>query len=726
MSAFDKLAPFIQDYIYKNRWQELREIQVAACDVIFNTENNLLLATPTASGKTEAAFLPVITQLHKNPSASVGVLYIAPLKALINDQFTRMEELLEQAYIPVTKWHGDASQTAKNKLLKKPSGVMQITPESLEAMLMKRKLSVVALFSDLRFIIIDEVHNFIQSDRGVQLSSVLERIQALIQKKPRRIGLSATLGDFEIAEKWLSSGTGKKCETPRIDADRRKASLMLTHYYTNSKTPDDETWTPFYDFLYSITRGKKSIIFSNSRSEVETNINRLKLIAESKKERDVFHVHHGNISSEIREYAEHRMRSADSFAVTGATVTLELGIDLGDLERIVQTGSPHSVSSLAQRLGRSGRRSGVSKMCFVFSEDLPAMGRPFYKTINWQLIKCIALIELYRENWLEPLRISKFPYNILAHQTLSVLYGYGDAEPKILAQKLLGTETFSHINQDDYRKLLRHMLEIKLLEKTPEGKLMIGAKGEWLTNSFEFYSVFENVTEFSVRENEREIGTLYRPLPVGEKFVLSGSAWEVTEVDFDKRAIYVKYVGGKSSVNWEGTGPTQQHTKVLKKMRDVLVSSDSYGYLSASAAARLEEIRATVRMVGVFQKTSQPDIVNVSPNRYLIFPWLGTRALNALKLKLAEKGFEVLGNDSTDVMLMVAADNPGAIEKALNAFKTDSTDQNLLKIPDDIPNFGKYSDCVPPALAKKQFLDDWVDFDELRRELRGTEAIGSV
>ncbi|MDR1066911.1 MAG: DEAD/DEAH box helicase [Clostridiales bacterium] len=216
MNAFEKLAPFIQDYIYRDNWKELREVQVAACDVIFNTDSNLLIATPTASGKTEAAFLPVITELYNKPSNSVGVLYIAPLKALINDQFVRIEKLLEEAYIPVTKWHGDSSQSLKNKLLKDPKGIVQTTPESLEAMLMKSSQRIIKLFSDLRFIIIDEAHNFIGEDRGVQLVSVLERLQNLIGLIPRRIGLSATLGDITVAEDWLNSGTKRACVTPSV------------------------------------------------------------------------------------------------------------------------------------------------------------------------------------------------------------------------------------------------------------------------------------------------------------------------------------------------------------------------------------------------------------------------------------------------------------------------------------------------------------------------------
>ena len=200
MNVFNRLAPFIQDFIYQNKWEELRANQVAACEIIFDTDQNLLLSSGTASGKTEAAFLPVLTELYEHPSSSVGVLYISPLKALINDQFKRLEQLLLDSNIPVTKWHGDASMTQKNKLVKYPEGILQITPESLESLITNKRGACLSMFSDLRFVIIDEVHHFMRDARGIQLLCVLERLMKLTGVNPRRIGLSATLGDVSLAK----------------------------------------------------------------------------------------------------------------------------------------------------------------------------------------------------------------------------------------------------------------------------------------------------------------------------------------------------------------------------------------------------------------------------------------------------------------------------------------------------------------------------------------------
>ncbi|MCL1995617.1 MAG: DEAD/DEAH box helicase [Defluviitaleaceae bacterium] len=725
MSVFEKLAPFIQNYIYYQGWESLKEIQVAACDVIFNSDSNLLIATPTASGKTEAAFLPIITELYNKPPDSVGLLYIAPLKALINDQFIRIEELLQEAHIPVTKWHADASQSKKQKLLKDSiGGVLQITPESLEAMLMTRKQNIVTLFSDLRFIVIDEVHNFLGQDRGIQLSCIMERIQTLTGNIPRRVGLSATIGNLSVAEDWLCAGTNKKCITPKVGAERRRARIMLDHFYTlpeaqgtnkeiekTEKTKKiEESWLAYYESIYNLVKGKKSIVFANSRKEVERNIVNLKELAEKKRERDVFFVHHGSISASNREYAEEQMKNADLPIVTGATVTLELGIDLGDLDRIVQTGCPHSVSGLAQRLGRSGRRSGISEMSFVFNEEIPTENNDWYKNINWQLVKCIALIELYRENWLEPTNIEKYPFSMLFHQTMSFLFSNGEASPGFLAQTILNLSVFHHISQEDYKELLRFMLENGHIERTATGGLLIGHRGEQLTNHYSFFAVFETPIEYSVRDKSHKIGTLSDPMPPDTTFVLAGKTWTVTELDMAHKVIYVKSAKGKPPTVWHGSGFDFEHTKVLQKMKSIIASNTTYPYLTNSAKMRLEEIRTIIRQMGILDTK----FFSLAPNTYGFFPWLGTKGQNALCFALtailAESSIE------NDRWPMIIAKNV-THKKLLNALELLSTKTitiNDLAIPEELPIMGKFGEYIPQNLLRKQFIDKYIDITEIQ------------
>ena len=240
MSVFDRYAPFIQDYIYRNQWQTLRGIQVAAADVIFNTDENLLLTASTASGKTEAAFFPIISLFYEDPPQSVGCIYVGPLKALINDQFLRLNDLCAEADIPVWHWHGDVSQNHKSKLMKNPSGILQITPESLEALLLKKHSVIPKLFHDLRFIVIDEVHSMLRGDRGGQTLCLIERLSKLANANPRRIGLSATIGDPQTTGKFLSLGTGRKTLIPKTDVRGSKWRISMEHFYiSNTQAAED-------------------------------------------------------------------------------------------------------------------------------------------------------------------------------------------------------------------------------------------------------------------------------------------------------------------------------------------------------------------------------------------------------------------------------------------------------------------------------------------------------
>ena len=451
MNAFERLAPFIQDFIYQNKWEELRGIQVAACDVIFDSDDNLLLSSGTASGKTEAAFLPVLTELYNKPSRTVGVMYISPLKALINDQFKRLDQLLIESNIPVCKWHGDASLSKKNELVKNPQGIIQITPESLESLLTNKRGACLSMFSDLRFIIIDEVHHFMRDARGIQLLCLLERLQRLTGVIPRRIGLSATLGDTTLAQAWLNTGTGRACAAPVTDEGKRKIRLHIERFVNlhdkrdlentdssdNTISGGDIGNREHFEYLFKMTLDKKTIVFTNSREETEYVIANLKEIANKNKAPDVYRVHHGNVSGLIREATEDEMKSSDEKIVTGATVTLELGIDIGSLDQVIQVGAPLSVSSFAQRLGRCGRRGQIPQVLFTFVEDIKINSEDALGPINWDFIRTIAIIELYtREHWIEPIYPLNHAYNLLYHQTMSHLKSNGELSPARLAQDI--------------------------------------------------------------------------------------------------------------------------------------------------------------------------------------------------------------------------------------------------------------------------------------------------
>lgn len=738
--VFYRYAPFIQEYIYRHGWTELRGVQVQAARVLFETEDNLLLTSSTASGKTEAAFFPILTSLYEEPTQSVGALYIAPLKSLINDQFSRMEEVIEESGIPVYHWHGDIAASHKNKVLNEPRGILQITPESLESMLMNRSNDVVRLFGQLRFVVIDEIHVLTGSDRGNQIRCQLERIAHLIGYHPRRIGLSATVGDLRAAADWLGANTGRATAAPPPPSAPVRWRLALEHFYLQNdafdqtrkqteQTPDAPTSHAMidagYEYVYAAVRDKKALVFSNSREETEFVTATLRQIAKNRGEPDVFLIHHGNLSAAIREDAEEQMRSDAYRAVTCATVTLELGVDIGKLERVVQMSAPCSVSSLLQRLGRSGRRNGVPEMIMVFREENATPESPLPQRVPWELLRGIALIELYiRERFIEPPVVKKMPFSLLFQQTLSVLSAAGELTPKALAQRVLCMAPFSQTDREDYRALLLSMIQNEFLEMTEEKTLIIGLKGEKLTGNFRFYAVFKDQnTEYSVRCGSEEIGTISAPPPVGDRFALAGNVWEVEELDIDRRLIYVHRVAGKMEVSWPGEFG-EIHTKVLEQMYRILTEDTVYPYLKPNAVQRLQSARNLMRNAGALKH----GIVCLGGMTWCLFPWLGTRSFRTLrKFILANAqhfGISRMEYEGCCYMQfkMEQGNGESFIRALLHTVQTEGISLQQLAQQSEIPMFDKYDPYIPTDLLRRAYAADRLRADEVAKRLEQMTA----
>ena len=383
MIDFKDFAPFIQEYIYSEGWQHLRQIQLDAAEAIFHTNEDILIASPTASGKTEAALFPIITEMYNNPGNGVTTLYVSPLKALINDQFLRLNDVLFNANIQVFRWHGDVNSYQKEKALNTNNIILQITPESIESLFINHTADLIKLFSNLKYIIIDEVHYFVESSRGIQLISLIERIERLIKRHIRRIGLSATIGNLELAANYISSGHKTKILTIRQDSTKNR---LLVLYNVEKEDEKDK----YYQDIYRLINGRKCIVFANSKKLVEQTAYHLKKINKDFGGNNYILVHHGNISKTLRDEVEQKMKKESNPITAVATMTLELGIDLGTLERVVQIGSPNSISSFVQRLGRTGRRDGVKEMCFTFNKDF----NDVEEVIPWDFLFATAMISL--------------------------------------------------------------------------------------------------------------------------------------------------------------------------------------------------------------------------------------------------------------------------------------------------------------------------------------------
>ena len=747
---FARFPEYIREYIYARSWDSLRQVQIEAARCIFETRNHLLLTTSTASGKTEAAFFPILTEFAEDMPHSIGVLYVAPLKSLINDQFARMEDVLRESAVPVTHWHGDVAASHKKKLLEDPRGILQITPESLESMLINRSNDISRLFADLRYVVLDEVHTLTGTDRGNQILCQLARLSHCIGHVPRRIGLSATIGDPQTAADWLSAGTDLPCEVPRFPEERIRWRLGMEHFYIQNtkleQAPQDpSTDAPTedggqtdalpaltqpavppraaidagYEYMYDCVRDKKSLVFSNSREETEYVTATLRQIAKNRGEPDIFLIHHGNLSASIREEAELKMKDEDVHAVTCATVTMELGIDIGRLERILQNDSPNSVSSFSQRLGRSGRRGQPPEMMMVFREEDPLPNTPLPQLIPWGLLRAIAIVQLYiEERFIEPPATRKYPFSLLFHQTLSTLAASGELTPRILADRVLNLPPFSHISKEDYRTLILSMLQNDYLEMTEEKGLIVGLAGERLLKSFKFYAVFKDSEDYTVRCGSDEIGTITTPPPVGDRFALAGRVWEVEELDIPRKLIYVKAVQGKMEVSWPGDYG-EIHTKILERMKRVLQEDVTYPYLKPNAAHRLEVARHLARNTGMLE---QP-LVHLGGYSYCLFPWLGTRSFRTLRKFIARNaarsrvsGIEFEG--CCYISFKMEKGDPATFAEELyeEVCRHGIRCEELVGASEN-PVFEKYDDYIPGELLRRAYAADKLRSDEAERRI---------
>ena len=825
MGIFDRYAPFVQDFIYDHAWEDLRSIQVAAGDAIFNTDENVLLTASTASGKTEAAFFPILTMFYEDPPTSIGALYVGPLKALINDQFLRLNDLCEEAEIPVWHWHGDVSATHKRKLLEHPSGILQITPESLEALLMHKHMAVPRLFHDLRFVVIDEVHSLLRGDRGGQTLCLIERLSRMAGVNPRRIGLSATIGDPVRTGAFLASGTGRGCVIPRFDEPGRVWRLSMEHFYITGPqateraaegagtgveradgtieadvlavehvepqaapdqalapralaaastapvsagrkqqeetshgplscqnppadfdagegagwgpsepsvdselseqarlSPTDtapENADPGIGYIFERTRGRKCLVFVNSREEAEAVCTMLRSYCEANHEPDRFLIHHGNLSASIRESAEDIMRDDERLDTTVTTATLELGIDIGRLERAFQIDAPFTVSSFLQRMGRTGRRDLPPEMHFVMREEQPEPRTTMPETIPWKLLQGIALVQLYHEErWVEPPRLDRLPYSLLYHQTMATLASCGKLSPAELAQRVLTLSYFHRVSADDFRVLLRHLIETEQIQVTEGDGLIVGLAGERLTNSFKFYAVFQENEEFTVRCESSELGTIVNPPPPGERIAIAGHCWLVEEVDWKRHLVYCTQVKGRVPAYF-GDCAGDIDTHVLERMRRVLAEHKSYPYLLTNARARLAQARRTAEASGAATKP----LINLGGDTWVLFPWLGSYAFLALERLLKIKCAGELGLRGLDparpyyMQFRMKADEETFFQVVADEAEKDF-DPIELVYPSEVPYFDKYDELLPKELVRKGFAEGVLDIEGMRERVR--------
>lgn len=633
-NAFDLLAQPIQRILWQMKWTTLRPIQADAIRLIRQTAKDVIIAAQTASGKTEAAFLPILSHLCESPGASVRAMYVGPLKALINDQFRRLEDLCEHATIPVFRWHGDVSASQKQKLVSQPSGVLLITPESLESLFVNRSSRMRALFNDLAFVVIDELHAFLGSERGRHLRSLLYRLERLTSQPYRMVGLSATLGDPKQSARWMRQDNRDQVSIISQDSGEKTVKYRIFGYTVRqSGEPGQQSGPEGLDAVaedvFQACAGTKNLVFANRKDHVEMLADLLNKICAAKGRQREYLVHHGSLSKEIREETEHFMRDKRPMT-TLCSATLELGIDIGNVAATGQIGAPWSVSSLVQRLGRSGRGEGEPSVMRVYIiEDEPATESGITDQLYTDLLQAAAMTELMLDKWVEPPNSDELDLSTLVQQMLSVLAETGGIRAERLYERLVMRGGFRSVDVQLFTSVLRSIAQHDLIEQMPTGDLILGLEGQRIVEKYDFYSAFMSPEEYRVSYDGNPIGSLpslYIPEP-GDHIVLAGRRWQIDMVDHDRKEIAVKPARGRKPPRFTG-GAGEIHPRVRQKMQDVLRGDKPLPYLNEKACIMLDHARHSAHEAGLFKR----QVLSPSQNTSIWFTWTGTRVQRTLMM----------------------------------------------------------------------------------------------
>ena len=716
-SSFHLLDARIQRFIWSEGWEELRDAQEQAIPLILKGERDVIISAATAAGKTEAAFLPALT--HLLAAAGEGlIVYISPLKALINDQFGRLDRLCEQLEIPVWPWHGDVSASTKARFLAMRHGVLLITPESLEALLCNRGSSVASIFKHVTFFVVDELHAFIGSERGKQLQSLMHRIEHAVARQIPRVGLSATLGDMRLAGAFLRPGS----EPAQVNSESAGSELkvlvrgyeepLVVQVGKDENEEDSEPVTPgqIAADLFKVLRGSNNLVFPNSRRQVERYTHLLNKMCEQRKVPNEFWPHHGSLSKEIRSETEAALKQKELPATALCTNTLELGIDIGAVKSVGQIGPPPSVASLRQRLGRSGRRKGEPAILRGYSvEDAIGPNANLRDKLRLDTVQMAAMISLLVEKWFEPPRVQGLHLSTLVQQLLSSIAQTGGASAGELYALLCGPGTpFTGLTKQEFVELLRHLGLKELVVQDSSGVLLHGRVGEKFVNHYSFYASFASEEEFRVVAGGRTLGTLPvdQVLLPGQRILFAGKTWRVDEVDEQQKTIYVTRAKGGVPPAFSG-GVGRTHTKVRQRMRELLGTTTELAFLDETAKKLVAEGREW------FTRLELNTEFAIDQGRELVLlTWLGDAANEAIACLLIRRGF-VATVSGPGVEVVKGIHSTQAILDALEDAAVDDIPP-LDMLLADVKNLAreKWDWSLPDPLLRKAYASLYLDLEE--------------
>jgi ATP-dependent helicase Lhr and Lhr-like helicase len=664
--AFDLLAEPVRRWVYDQGWQTLRDTQEAAIPLLLDPTGDVIISAATAAGKTEAAFLPICSRLADTVPTGPGVqvLYVAPLKALINDQYERLSGLCERLDIPVHRWHGDVPGSRKSAVLKQPGGILLITPESLEALFVVRGSSLATLLVGLQFIVVDELHAFLGTERGAQLRSLMHRVELTLRRRVPRVGLSATLGDMSLAADALRPGQAGQVQCIESAQGGQELAVQVRGYLESPPSPGsadrgESHLGQIAADLHQVLRGYDNLVFANGRHKVEQLAARLHDLSEAAGVPDEFWPHHGNLSRELREDAEAALKDPARPATAVATTTLEMGIDIGSVHSVAQVGAPPSVAALRQRLGRSGRRGEPAILRMYVAEPAVDARTSLADQLRAGLIQSIAMLNLLINGWCEPPDQDALHLSTLIQQVMSAIAQHGGVTAPAAYRALCGPGgPFTAVTQPQFATLLRSLGGHDIIVQADDGTLLLGQAGERTVNHYSFYAAFNSPEEYRLFTSGRPLGTIPadQPIYTDALLIFGGRRWKVSAVDHKQKVIEVIPAAGGRPPEFNG-GTGLVHDRVRAEMRSVLGTGTFPRYLSPTAATLLSEARDAYTRY----RLAKQMILRFGPDTVLI-PWTGSRVTQTLAAQLSAAGLEA-SNDG--LVITVAKADPDQVRVGL-------------------------------------------------------------
>lgn len=638
----------------------MRPAQVEAIDFILDERGDIVISSGTASGKTEAAFLPLLSRLQSGGGLGI-VLYVAPMKSLIDDQADRLKIFCDRLGIAIYPWHGDIGQASRKKFFKNPNGLILTTPESLESLIFSRGRELKHILSGLEAVVIDELHAFIGTERGRQLQSLLHRIEELLDVRVQRIGLSATLGDITLAADFLRPDCGAEVRLLISTFDSKSLQLKLKVVIQPERTDGNRQHghAAIVDELFKKFRKSNYLIFPVSTGLVEYYADGLRRLCDAAGLPVTFFPHHGRLAKSERGFAEVSLKSGALPVSVICTTTLEMGIDIGNIRGVVQIGAASTVAGLCQRVGRAGRRpSEVAELWqYCIENEIPSKS-DCDEALRFGLVQSVAVIRLFLRNWYEPAVDGAPHYSTLVQQILSLIGERGGATASCSYEILCERGPFTGIDKVRFGELLQSMSDANLIAEDADGTLLHASLGERYVNHFTFFAAFPESREYRLIHAGKELGTL--PLGPGcfpdDVLIFAGRPWRVIAVDHGKRRVELA-VARKGNVPRTGGGAFPVHDQVRLEMRQVLRENFQAPWLSGMARNLLQS--ASKQFVDL--ELDSRTIVNEGKN-VLVFTWRGDRIQRSIALLFE---FHGMAAQSCGPFIKVAGTTIESVERVL-------------------------------------------------------------